>query len=168
MLSFSTRSSCNWFDCWPVLEYNTLFSGDLCPRRLQLYNFLFNKVCGKVAVCVQLYCRWSCVLLLMFTLHVSAYMAIFRCVWYFTFYSWRNPLRCFCCMWLYYAVSNLCLFVVFPLIFIFLCACLVFLPFLSYNFLLCGRNVWSPHTRWTPLHVNLLSESTVICPFRLS
>jgi hypothetical protein len=48
------------------------------------------------------------------TLHVSAYMAIFKCVWYFTFYSWRNLLRCFCClccMWLYYAISNLCLFV---------------------------------------------------------
>jgi hypothetical protein len=59
---------------------------------------------------VQLYCRWSCVFLSMFTLHVSAYMAILRCVWYFPFYSWRNLIHCFCClccMLLYYAVSNL-------------------------------------------------------------
>jgi hypothetical protein len=34
---------------------------------------------------VQLYCRWSCVLLWMFTLHVSAYMAIFRCVRFLLF-----------------------------------------------------------------------------------
>jgi hypothetical protein len=27
---------------------------------------------------LQVYCRWSCVLLSMFTLHVSAYMAIFK------------------------------------------------------------------------------------------
>jgi hypothetical protein len=39
-------------------------------------------VWGYVAVCVQLYCRCYAVLHLvsLFTLHVSAYVAIFRCV----------------------------------------------------------------------------------------
>jgi hypothetical protein len=43
-------------------------------------------------------------------------------------YSWRNLLRCFCCLcctWLYYAVSHLCFFVVFSLVSWFLCACLL-------------------------------------------
>jgi hypothetical protein len=42
---------------------------------------------GYVAVCVQLYCRCFTVLHLvsLFTLHVSAYMAIFRCVGCFIF-----------------------------------------------------------------------------------
>jgi hypothetical protein len=38
---------------------------------------------GYVTVCVQLYCA-SCHCL---TLHVSAYMAIFRCVGYFYFHT---------------------------------------------------------------------------------
>jgi hypothetical protein len=42
---------------------------------------------GYVAICVQLYCTCFTVLHLvsLFTLHVSAYMAIFRCVGRFIF-----------------------------------------------------------------------------------
>jgi hypothetical protein len=42
---------------------------------------------GYVAVCVQLYCRCFTVLHLvsLFTLHVSAYMAVLRCVGCFIF-----------------------------------------------------------------------------------
>jgi hypothetical protein len=43
---------------------------------------------GYITVCVQLYCV-SCHCL---SLHVSAYMAIFRCVEYFYFHMFQKPI----------------------------------------------------------------------------
>jgi hypothetical protein len=65
---------------------------------------------GYVAVCVQLYCRCFTVLQLvsLFTLHVSAYMAIFMCVGCFYF---RIPegicFVVFTCTWLHFARFHL-------------------------------------------------------------
>jgi hypothetical protein len=48
-------------------------------------------IAGYVTVCVQLYC----VVFHCLSLHVSAYMAIFKCVGYLFSYAWRILLRCF-------------------------------------------------------------------------
>jgi hypothetical protein len=53
-----------------------------------IFNFLFLKESASMLLLPLLHA----------TLHVSAYMAIFRCVWYLIFYSWRHRLRCFCCL----------------------------------------------------------------------
>jgi hypothetical protein len=61
------------------------FLCNFCSNSSNYTVTIWNNFLGKVTVFVQLYCRWSCVLLWMFTLHVSAYMAIFKCVRYFPF-----------------------------------------------------------------------------------
>jgi hypothetical protein len=82
-----------------------------------------NKFWGYVSVCVQLYCRWFTVLRLVVA--VPHYM--FRPTWpssgvydVLLLYSWRNLLRCFCCLFLH-VVSSVFFSCVFSLVFWFLC-----------------------------------------------
>jgi hypothetical protein len=60
---------------------------------------------GYVTVCVQLYCV-SCPCL---TLHVSAYMAIFKCVGYFIFICLKDSASLLCFR-LFFHVVTLCMF----------------------------------------------------------
>jgi hypothetical protein len=59
---------------------------------------------GYVTLCVQLYCV-SCHCL---TLHVSAYMAIFKCVGYFTFIFLKESASLVFCLFLH--MVTLCTF----------------------------------------------------------
>jgi hypothetical protein len=98
-----------------------------CCYLLSVRNMDFA---GYVAVCVQLYCRCFTVLHLV----VAALHYMFRPTWPSSsvydvslLYSWRNLLRCFCCLFLHVVI--LCTFpfvffcCVFSLIFWFLCVC---------------------------------------------
>jgi hypothetical protein len=88
---------------------------------LCMFSFVFFScvlvswfLCACLLSCLSLLslsCRCS-------TLHVSAYMAIFRCVWCFTFYSWRNLLRCFCCLFLHVVILCSFSFVFFCCVFV--------------------------------------------------
>jgi hypothetical protein len=64
------------------LSFTTCFGlhGHLQVRRIYIYTMGFA---GYVSVCVQLYCMlvFHCL-----SLHVSAYVAIFMCVWFFNIY----------------------------------------------------------------------------------
>jgi hypothetical protein len=87
----------------------------------------FHSFAGYVAVCVQLCCRCFTVLQLvsLFTLHVSAYMAIFRCVGY----SYFRILEGICfagftCTWLHFARFHLCFPVLFSSLILLFLACL--------------------------------------------
>jgi hypothetical protein len=98
------------------LEYycKTLFEAPCITSGIhvqpQLYQVNSMGFAGYVAVCVQLYCRCFTVLHLvpLFTLNVSAYMAIFKCVGFFYFDIHEGICFAgFTCTWLRFAGFHL-------------------------------------------------------------
>jgi hypothetical protein len=98
----------------PTLTHSSTCSGKFPAFYYILASFctvLFNRFWGYVAVCVQLYCRWFTVLHLV----VAVLHYMFRPTWLSSgvydvllLYSWRNLLRCICCLFLHVVI--LCAF----------------------------------------------------------
>jgi hypothetical protein len=128
-----------------------------CNVKFHITYVQLNKFWGYVAICVQLYCRWFAFLRLV----VAVLHYMFRPTWpssgaydVLLLYSWRNLLRCFCCLFLH--MVTLCTFssvgwVKYDVL-LFIIPMLLYYSVIVYMFLLSEADSFRNIKKWNIIH----------------